>query len=328
MSVNPGGRPVEGGGIGVIPEIPVEEELDLDEWLEIYPQYKYIMMLGDQGLIDSLSDWYDEYSDKSNAIWDQPEAQQVLINNLDDVIRNSTWYTTHLPEERAALILKVTDRADYDNRIQEQKDRIRNTATALGFSLTDEELAEYSEDAVMGNWQAEEIEMELAKIKYDPTSKPTTGSINRLAKRLQGLANKQLIGDNAIDAWQWAWDITTGKNTMDNALQRINTVAANDWGVDDFDIGEAYATDGTTLSDRLDGVKRTLGQYWDLGDNEIDLMDIGADNLIITGDDGKKRFMTMKEAKLYARQDDRFLNSDIYKREVGAIGTGLSRMFQ
>ena len=304
------------------------EEFDLDHLIEMYPQYEYIIKLGDQGLIDDITTWYGEYNDTNNEYWTQEGGTQKLLDELNGVIQKSTWYTTHVPEERQALIEKVTDPAAYQERIEDQRERIRDTAVGLGISLTDQELAEYSEDAVLGNWQTEEVEMELAKIKYDPTSKPSTGSINRLAKQLQGLANKQLIGDNAIDAWKWAWDITTGKNTIDNALQRINTVAANDWGVDDFDIGEAYATDGTTLSDRLDGVKRTLGQYWDLGDNEIDLMDIGADNLVITGDDVKKRFMTMKEAKFYARQDDRFLNSDIYKKEIGAVGVGLNRMMQ
>ena len=198
----------------------------------------------------------------------------------------------------------------------------------MQLALTDQEIDEYTRDAVLGGWATEDIEEELANKKYDPTFKPTAGSIFTLAKQLEGYAGNQLVSDTAFNPWRMAWDIKAGKTNLELAQQRINSIAANDWGVDDFDIAEEYALNGTTLSDRLSGVKRTIGQYWDLGDNEIDLMDIGAENLIITGEDGKRRFMTSKEAKLYARQDDRFLNSDIYKREVGAVGVGLNRMMQ
>lgn len=308
--------------------MPTEQDLNFEAWLDKYPRYKHLLNVADpMDLYETIQGWWSDLDDKTSEFWTTGQTDDT-ITKLEEAILGSEWAKTYEPIARSALLLEAQDPAAFRASFTEKKDEIKEAARDMQLALTDQEIDEYTRDAVLGGWATEDIEEELANKKYDPTFKPTAGSIFTLAKQLEGYAGNQLVSDTAFNPWRMAWDIKAGKTNLELAQQRINSIAANDWGVDDFDIAEEYALNGTTLSDRLSGVKRTIGQYWDLGDNEIDLMDIGAENLIITGEDGKRRFMTSKEAKLYARQDERFLNSDIYKREVGAIGTGLSRMFQ
>ena len=124
-----------------------------------------------------------------------------------------------------------------------------------------------------------------------------------------------------------AWDITRGQNTLENAYQEINQASVGEWQLSDFDLNSEYQQSGTTMAKRLAGVQGTIARLWDLAPSELNLMELGPDQLVVT-EDGKRRLMNSHEAMLMARQDDRFLNSSVYKGEVGAVGSGLMRMFQ
>ena len=300
--------------------------LDLTTFADRYPGYAYILKLDDPGLITIVNNWIAQYNTEDSDLWTTTASDADKLAVLMGQVEQSNWYQTHDETHRAALIMEITDHGTWLKRIEENKEEILQAARALGINV-DADLDQLARTSMLEGWSQDELEEELANELYAPNLQPTTGSLRALYTGLLGFGNSQLIGRAPEDLWRMAWDITRGQNTLENAYQEINQASVGEWQLSDFDLNSEYQQSGTTMAKRLAGVQGTIARLWDLAPSELNLMELGPDQLVVT-EDGKRRLMNSHEAILMARQDDRFLNSSVYKGEVGAVGSGLMRMFQ
>ena len=315
--------------------LPTNEEitnqLNLARFAERFPGYAYILQLVDPGigehsLISIVNQWIADYVDEESELWTTTTSDADKLQVLMGRIEQSTWYETFDDLARAALIMEITDPATWERKIGENKEEILRAATAMGIrSLVFERLDELARTSMLEDWTQAELEQELASAMYESDLKPTTGSIKALVNGLRGFSNSQLtpMDDNIL--WDMAWGIKRGENTLENAYQEINRSAATEWGLTDFDLHGEYQQNGTTMASRLKGVQGTIAQLWDLSPNELNLMDLGPSKLVVESN-GKRRLMNSQEAALMARQDDRFLDSHVYRGELSRVGSGLMRM--
>jgi len=319
--------------VGSLPtQTEIDNQMNLARFEERFPGYAYILQLEDPGvgtedsLISIVNQWIADYVDEESDLWTGTTSDTDKLKVLLGRMEQSTWYETFDVDARAALVMEITDNATWETTIERNKDEILQAATALGIRpLVNDRLDELARTSMLENWSLKELEQELANAMYDPDLQPTNGSVKALYNGLLGFTNSQLTSMHPDDLWQMAWDIKRGENTLDNAYQEINQSAATDWGLTDFDLHSEYQQNGTTMANRLKGVQGTIAQLWDLSPNELNLMDLGPNKLVVV-ENGKRRLMNSQEATLMARQDDRFLNSNVYKKELSRVGSGLMRM--
>lgn len=307
------------------PPAPIDNPgLNIDNFNKRFPGYAYLLKLGNQELLGIVNDWISEYHQDESEYWTVDASEADKIQVLQGLIEQSGWWETHDEVARAALILEVTDPATWEQSYNENKEEILRAATAMGVNV-DDRIDELVRTSLLEGWMKEELEEELASQMYAPGLKPSTGSVRALYNGLLGFTKSQLTTIRPEDLWKMAWDVKRGENTLDNVYQQINESAENDWNLSGFNVHAAYQQSGTTLEDRLRGVRGTIANLWDLSSDELDLAELGPARLVVTEGD-TRRLINSQEAALMARQDDRFLTSSTYQRELGQVGSGLMRM--
>ena len=306
--------------------------MDLERFAERFPGYAYILQLVDPGvgtensLISIVNQWIADYQDEESDLWTTTTSDADKLQVLMGQMEQSTWYQTFDDLARSALIMEITDSATWERKIEENKEEILRAATTMGIRPSVfERLDELARTSMLEDWTKEELEQELASVMYESDLKPTTGSVKALVNGLRGFSNSQLTPMDDETLWDMAWGIKRGENTLDNAYQKINQSAITEWGLTDFDLHSEYQQNGTTMANRLRGVQGTIAELWDLSPNELNMMDLGPNKLVVV-ENGKRRLMNSQEAALMARQDDKFLNSNVYKKELSGVGSGLMRM--
>ena len=309
----------------IAPPPPVDNPgLNITNFNQRFPGYAYLLKLGDRGLLEIVNNWITEYHQDESEYWTSTASEADKVEVLQGMIEQSGWYINHDEVARAALMLEHTDPATWQQSYDENEEEILRAATAMGVNV-DDRLDELVRTSLLEGWMKEELEEELASEMYAPNLKPSTGSVRALYNGLLGFTKSQLTTLTADQLWKMAWDIKRGDNTLENMYQEINQSAANDWDLTDFDLHSQYQQNGTTMASRLRGVHGTIANLWDVSTDELDLMDLGPSRLVVT-DGENRRLMNSQEAALMARQDDRFLTSSTYQRELGQIGSGLMRM--
>ena len=125
-----------------------------------------------------------------------------------------------------------------------------------------------------------------------------------------------------------AWNIARGDDTLSNAQQEINSVAANDWQLPSWNFNVEWEQNLETLDRRLNGVRSTIARLWGMTPAALDLAGLGSSFLVNDDGEGNRRLITAQEADIKARQDERYLSGPIFQSELGGVSRGLMRMMQ
>jgi hypothetical protein len=318
----------------------------IKEFIEQYPGYAYIYRLALSGgagdptgrpqdayyLLQILSEWIQEHdSVNDDGLWTTDAASlSAALTELEGLVLQSDWYKNRAPELREALIYEYQDPAGWANSVKENSEDIRRAARALGIDLSEQEVASYARQSIQEGWDENFLEEELAQEKYEDGFKPTTGSIRALYNQLVGFANNQLVADvgsHTDSLWDMAWAIARGDDTLANAEQAINSIAATDWQLPGWDFNTEWQQNQETLDRRLNGVRSTIARLWGMSPSGLDLAGLGS-SFLVTGEGDGRRLITAHEAEAKARMDERFLSGPVYQSELAGVGRGLMRMME
>jgi hypothetical protein len=276
-----------------------------------------------------LSTEYGGWADYIN----HPEIGPLLIKAHDEgwtfetlkrEIRKTNWYNEHYADVRAFDIRRIEDSATVDREIEVQGQNIRQAASTLGGSLSDEQITELSTNSLRFGWTTQEttraVALELAK-GSDPDMvlrRGITGeSVTRIAREMA-----IPMSDEAIN--EWTRKIAFGEALIEDFQTWSKQQAQSLYPTLAKDIERGF-----TVASIVDPYRQTAARTLGLSPNDVDFSDPKW-NMALNFDDGKgRRNMTLFEWGEHLRRDERYG----YDRTPSATGkaysvvTDLGRMF-
>lgn len=229
------------------------------------------------------------------------EKEGWTLDTLKREIRKTTWYTSTARVVREFDIRRIEDPATVDQEINQNAMSIKQVASLLGGSLTDEQAQELSTNQLRLGWNAAEttraVALEIGK-GSDPEQilrRGITGeSVTRVASEMAVPMSDAAIND-------WTKKIAFGQVTIEDFQNWAKTQASSLYPTLAADIERGFTV--KSLSDPFREVaSRTLG----LNPNEIDFADPRW-NAALNFDDGKgRRMMTLYEWGRHLRTNEEY----------------------
>lgn len=194
-----------------------------------------------------------------------PEVQELIANlppgstsaYLQERLWQSSWWKTTPESARTWQARKLIDPATAGSQARQMSSNVIASATSLGIHLSPAEVAWYSELASQGGWDQTALTREL--VDNNKRGRYTAGTINATRDSLRATAANYgvSIGDN--NAFKWASDITTGRQTQE--------------GFEDWARAQAKAT-FPTLAKEIDSgltVRQIADPYIQIAADTLDL---------------------------------------------------------
>ena len=304
----------------VVVNVPPAEQTkwDTSEWWEkieqLYPGWAKVIN-SQSGLRESITTFFAGL-DPNEVDWSEMETQ--LLN----LMKSSKWYTTQAQSVRESIILEAEDPATYKYNIRQTKKDIREILFNNDLSLHSAVINVFAEEAERYDWDLNQLKEHLVQAGR-AGDKPVRGGIKRTFEDIKSYAQAMLtpIGDG--DAWDFAYKIEAGNDSMDNAHDHIQSLATETF---DFVNVQELATRGTTISDLLSGAKEQIATTLDLNSNDVRLYDMSLDDLVV-GEGDSKRFINRQDAEAWAKKQGRYQMTDAYRGDVRNLASGIANHF-
>jgi len=297
---------------------PPDPKWDAGEWWvtlqRMYPGWAKIIE-SEPGMQDIVSEFFAGL-DPDTIDWRDVEL------NLTNLLKGSKWYTEQAQSVRDSILLEMEDPATYKYNIGQNEKDIKQILYNMGLSLTDNSIGVFAERAERYNWDLNQLTEHLVKYARGG-EKPVRGGIKRTFEDIKSYAQSMLtpIGDG--DTWNFAYKIEAGNDSMENAEDHIQGIAAETFN---FVNVQELASKGLTISDLLSGVKEQIATTLDLNSNDVRLYNMSLDDLVV-GEGESKRFINRQETEAWAKKQGRYQMTDAYRGDVRDLAQGVANHF-
>ena len=199
---------------------------------------------------------------------------------------------------------------------------IRDRASQLGLSYTDDDLVEIATVAVNGDWNdTQVIDRLLTNYDYGTIGE---GTITGMADSVKSLYRSYLLDIDDTTAMQLAQKIAIGESTAEGVTSSVKRLAANT-----FSWSAPFIDDGLTLVDALSPLRNTVATTLELDPQEVDIRDDKFLNMMFVDADGTSRLATSREVRNAARALPEWGQTDAARtassQMVAAIGNIFGR---
>lgn len=272
-----------------------------------------------------------------------PEIRAILVRGdidelgdleVEQLLRNTTYWQTHGPDSRAFDRLIGTDKQAAGQAVDNAKNVLGDYLAKQGVNTTDEQLGEAAKKAIRAGW----INLEGQPVNTAALAdfavfalgnqagggQIAAGETAFTADQLGTIAREYLVPLTRRQLEQWALDVTAGKQSEESFRSWMTGLAKARFG-SDADLSGAIER-GLSPSQFFQGHIATVANILELDDTQIDLMDPKWMPLIETVDGtGKRRAPTLGEVAQWARNQEGFKNTRAYKQTEAELGIQLAR---
>lgn len=287
-----------------------------------------------QGVLDQLR------ADRKRGIEYEPKDIALKIQNTD-------WFRKHTSNWMAIQKDRESkDPAIWDSVVEQRAQQVLESARDAGASITDEEARKYAEQLIYGSdWNGDSFEI------YDDKwlTKTLASAIDfTKTKQVNGVDVYDLAGaaeENAKNLYQMAYDygidssMSNGTFTgwfekslagvMDGSLAQDDVDnELRDQAMSMFPGMTQQLQRGQTLRQAADPYLMAISNVLDMNPGSIDLNDGLVQKVLNNvGSDGAFKPMSLYDAKLAARRDERFQYTGTAKKEKTDLASQILRDF-
>jgi hypothetical protein len=239
------------------------------------------------------------------ALFNQAVAGKWTAAKFNAEFQNTSWFKTHSDAWRVAETTRLADPASWKEQVGLASENIKATATALGFQLSDADVANLaSQSLYMSGGNANAIDTNLLKKHVVETGR-ITGVGGEAAKTIDALKNYSYnMGVSYNDDWYTnaATNILTGDGTIQNWNNQIKTIAKSKYA------GFADQLDaGATVMDIASPYMNSMAKILELNPTDIKLDDPSINQALTNlGQDGKPAATPIWQFENSMRQDPRW----------------------
>lgn len=248
--------------------------------------------------------------------WDQAR--------FDSEVEQLDWYRQNQASVREYALLAAEGGADFEAKKTDTYEFVRRTAMQMGVNLTNEQLADLTDDTMMFGWGESGQEYELKRAIADmPAMGAYGGDIQKNADSLYSLALAN--GVRYDDSWftSAGKSIASGLSNPDDWEADIREQAAGKFAVFADKIRA-----GMNLTDLISPWRRMMADEWELAEDSISLDDPTLLSAVGGVDDkGNPVTMNLGDFQRTLRKDPRWMNTDKAQNSVTSITSEVMRMF-
>ncbi len=295
-----------------------EPKWNAGEWWvtlqQMYPGWAKIIE-SEPGMQDIVSEFFASLNQET-IDWGDVELK------LTNLLKSSKWYTEQAQSVRDSILLEMEDPATYKYNIGQNEKDIKQILYNMGLSLTKDQIGVFAERSERYNWDLNQLTEHLVEHARGG-EKPIRGGIKRTFEDIKSYAQSMLYDLGDGDTWNFAYKIQAGNDSMENAEDHIQGLAAETF---DFVNVQELASKGLTISDLLSGVKEQIATTLDLNSNDVRLYNMSLDDLVV-GEGESKRFINRQETEAWAKKQGRYQMTDAYRGDVRDLAKGVANHF-
>jgi len=294
---------------------------------------------------DFIDDWVLKFQ---NQVEDPTGIQQTQIAFLEEfknALSKESWWIEKSSVWQALQVLQygTGPGADYQRLIDSTREYVDAYAMQSGLDaagFTDDDIIDLilkagtiSQGVIVidptgaDNW----IDLELIgerTLKDEGAVGVGAGTLQDLYNKYKRIADANFTDIDSETLWDIVGQIKREELSEAGAYERIinQTAGQYDWLSSSL-VDKLQANNGVSLKTHLSPLRTAIRSTWELGEGEVELKDY-LDNLIIPGAEGEdSRFMNSREARQWARNQDRFKETNQYKSNMSTLTSSIFSMF-
>lgn len=248
---------------------------------------------------------------------------------LQAEIRNTQWYKTTSQTEREAWLLRSSDPAELDRRVQQMRSQILGLANRIGIPLGTPTLHKFANEALVNGYTEDQIRQKLGAMGsvFDVGKKGgvLSGDVGQAQQQINAaLAAYGLQGRvtrNSIGGWLSA--IAQGTRDMNFVMGQIQNLAISSFpGLADRIKG------GETVMDIAQPYIESMGRLLEINPQDVDLNDPKIRQALShRNKDGQVGPKTVWEFEDDLRKDRRWLATNNARESMMEVATSIGRDF-
>jgi hypothetical protein len=174
------------------------------------------------------------------TLFDKAVAEKWTPQKFSTEFQNSSWYQGHAQSWREAETARLTDPKTWDQSIKDLSAQIKQTATSMGISLTNQQITNLANQTSFSSWN-KGIDTGLLRTHIVDTGRisGTGGEASQTIDKLKNYAYNMGVSYN--DDWYntQAQNILSGKATLEESNNAIKDIAKSKYGAfaDQIDAG-------------------------------------------------------------------------------------------
>lgn len=242
---------------------------------------------------------------------------------LQSAIRNTQWYKTTSQTQREAWLLKSSDPAEHQRRVDEMVNRVRSLAGQLGITLGVPTLGKLASNAFLNGWNDDQIRSQLGMAAFNANSKgaPIGGLLADARTNIrQAMANYGVtVTKNSESAWlsgiaQGLWD-------EQYAIEEIKRLAKSTYP------GLAEQIDaGQTVMQVASPYIESMAEILEINPQDVTLKDPMVKQALSRKDDkGQWTVESVGDFEVRLRKDPRWLKTQNANQQIFGAGMDLLR---
>lgn len=239
---------------------------------------------------------------------------------------NTNWFKRQSVAQRQWDILAHTDPAEAGSRRAEARDAVGRTAGRLGIRLSSGEIAVIAEGALQRGWDLNGGQLLEAVTTYGRRiNRYTPGLIDTTARKAQAAAaGDYYVAMSHKDAMHWGDWIARGVRTEQDLQQELQNRALSR-----YRWLEPELKAGKTMEQIFGGHRSLIAQTLEIAPDSIDFTKGKWAKVLGIADakTGQTRPMSLYEAQVMARQDDRWWGTANGQAADAQMATTLSKVF-
>lgn len=205
------------------------------------------------------------------GLWQQAIKEQWTDAQFQSQLRGSDWYRNNAEYARNAWAAEKTGGADWQAQLDEASLKIRDRATRLGASLTDEQAKQYARRYIFEGWgdQARARMMDEALAgQITPDGEYLKGQSGDIQQSLMETARRNGMTMSQDYYQSAARSIAQGLTTEEDWQRQIREQAASKWPT-----FQSQIIGGIDMMDLASGYINTMAEVFEIDPSSITLDD-------------------------------------------------------
>lgn len=264
-----------------------------------------------------------------------PEVGEILIQaarekwspqRLQGAISQTDWFQNTSRSIRQWQSLQGEDPATARRQVDQRSDEISRMTQRLGLGLDPERIHSLATDSLRLGWDAQDIQRAVAaEADFDPQVDRSRGEVGATVNELISVARDNfLLPFTRRQAAEWSKRILAGEATKGGFETHVRNLAASRYETFADEIGR-----GITPAALFDSYKQMAAETLEMDSDQIDLVGDPRFSVALetTGQDGKRRAMSLNEFQRHLRGLPAWRNTQNARRSVSDLTTSVSRIF-
>lgn len=269
--------------------------------------------------------WAMSFLKSQPELWDlfqQAVKQDWSPQQFAAKLRDTKWYQKNSETVRQNLLLKETDPATYQDRLQEIRATIRDLAGTSGAQLSDNQLDRVAENALMFGWSDSQIQNTMAQY-IERVKGSFVGEAGSAEDELMAYARNMGVKVDGSFIKKSVEQIGAGNWDMNRAKDHISKIAMSQFPTIREDIKA-----GLTVMDVASSYINSMSSLLELNPADVDLFEPKIRRaLAAKGKDGRPEMKTIWEFEQDLRQDPRWQKTSNAQDQVASVARQIASDF-